>query len=328
VLRAAPLISSFRALLSQLSLIYFVVLTRTLLKEEIGIYVLLSFTLNLVPILGTSASPSAVAKSYDIVGDIAIIRVHKILRPKAHVIAEVIMEKNKQVKTVLLQTGPVLGKFRLRKLQWIAGENKTETVHKEFGCLFEVDLKQVYFSPRLSYERIRIAKVAQPSEVVINLFSGVGCFSILMAKFSKIDKVYSIDINPIAVQYMWKNVELNKIEERVIPIVGDAKKVAEKRLKNRADRVLMPLPDEAYEHLEQALIALKPSGGYIHYYTFEHATKNESPVEKAKARVSEKLRKIKTGFVIPFGRIVRTIGPNWYQIVIDIQITSNSALSI
>lgn len=267
-------------------------------------------------------------KSYDVVGDIAVVRVDEILKPKAPLLAEAIMKTHKRVKTVLLQTSPVLGEFRLRDLQWIAGENRTETIHKEFGCLFKVDLKQVYFSPRLSYERMRIAELAKPNEVVVNLFAGVGCFSIIMVKFSKVNKVYSIDINPTAVRYMRENVKLNKVEGRVIPIVGDAKEVVEKQLRSVADRVLMPLPEKAYEYLDQALIALKPSGGYIHYYAFEHATKDESPIEKAKARVSEKLRKLRTGFDILFGRIVRATGPNWYQIVIDIQVTSNSALSV
>lgn len=267
-------------------------------------------------------------KSYDIIGDITIIRVHDVLKPKAPLIAEAIMKTHKRVKTVLLQTCPVLGEFRLRKLQWIAGEKKTETVHREFGCLFKVDLNQVYFSPRLSYERMRIAKLTKTSEVAVNLFAGVGCFSIVMAKFSKIDRVYSIDINPVAVRCMQGNVILNKVMGQVIPIFGDAKEVVEKQLRSVADRVLMPLPGKAYEYLDQALIALKPSGGYVHFYAFEHATKDESPVEKVKARVSERLQKLKTGFDISFGRIVRTTGPNWYQVVIDIQVTSNSALSV
>lgn len=263
-------------------------------------------------------------KSYDIVGDIAVIRVHEGLKPKAAIVAEAIMETHKRVKTVLLQTSPISGEFRLRNLQWIAGENKTETVHKEFGCLFKVDLKQVYFSPRLSYERRRIAELAKPNEIVVNLFAGVGCFSIILAKFSKVAKVYSIDINPVAVQYMRENVLLNKAVRQVIPILGDAKEVVEKRLRSVADRVLMPLPEKAYEYLEQALIALKPSGGYIHYYTFEHATKNESPVEKAEMKASERLRKLKARFDIPFGRVVRTTGPNWYQVVLDIKVIPNS----
>ena len=269
---------------------------------------------------------NSLIKSFDVIGDIAIIRVQNILKPKAPLVAEAIMETHKQVKTVLLQTSPVLGEFRLRKLQWITGENRTETVHREFGCLFKVDLKHVYFSPRLSYERMRVAKLVRPNEVVANLFAGVGCFSIVMARFSKVDKVHSIDINSVAVGYMQENVMLNKVKRQVIPLLGDAKEIVEKQLRNVADRVLMPLPEKAYEYLDQALIALKPSGGYIHYYAFEHAGKDEKPVEKVKARVSKKLRRLKAEFNIPFGRIVRPTGPNWYQIVIDIQVASNSAV--
>ncbi len=264
-------------------------------------------------------------KSYDIVGDIAIIRVQDVLKAKAPLLAEAIMKTHKRVKTVLLQTSPVSGEFRLRDLQWIAGEKRTETLHKEFGCLYKVDLKQVYFSPRLSYERMRVAKLARPNEVVVNLFAGVGCFSILMAKFSKVDKIYSIDINPVAVHYMQENVALNKVRGQVVPILGDAKDIVETQLQNIADRVLMPLPEKAYEYLEQALIALKPSGGYIHYYAFEHAIKGESPVEKAETRISEKLKKLRAKFDFPSDRVVRATGPNWYQVAIDIQMISNSA---
>lgn len=270
----------------------------------------------------------ALSKSYDIVGDIVIIRVHESLKPKAPLVAEAIMKTHKRVKTVLLQTSPILGEFRLCDLQWIAGEHRTETTHREFGCLFKVDLGGVYFSPRLSYERMRIAKLAKLNEVVVNLFAGVGCFSVILARFSKVDKIYSIDINPVAVRYMEENVMLNKVKGQVIPIFGDAKEIVEKQFKNAADRVLMPLPQKAYEYLDQALVALKPAGGHIHYYAFEHATKDESSVEKAEAKISERLQKLKAEFDMPFGRVVRTTGPNWYQVVIDIQITSNSALLV
>jgi tRNA (guanine37-N1)-methyltransferase len=259
-------------------------------------------------------------KSYDIVGDIAIIRVHGVLEQKVQLIAEAIKKTHKKVKTVLLQTGPVSGDFRLRDLRWVVGENKTETIHKEFGCLFKVDLKEAYFSPRLSYERMRIAKLVKPNEIVVNLFAGVGCFSLIIAKFSKVEKVYSIDINPEAIRYMKENILLNKLIGRVIPLLGDAKEIVEKKLRGVADRVLMPLPEKAFEYLEHALIALKPAGGFIHYYTFEHAFKSESPIEKAKTKVSDKLKNLGVKFDISFGRIVRTTGPNWYQVVLDIQV--------
>ena len=36
----------------------------------------------------------------------------------------------------------------------------------------------------------------------------------------------------------------------------------------------MPLPKKAYEYLDYAFLALKPRGGYIHYYDFEYAKNN------------------------------------------------------
>ena len=257
-------------------------------------------------------------KSYDVVGDIAIIRIPDILKNRSKIIAEAIMKTQKRVKTVLCQVTPISGDLRLRKLKWVAGEKKTETTYNEHGCLFEVDLERCYFSPRLSYERMRISQRVQPGEVIVNMFSGVGCYSIIIAKHSAAEKIYSIDINSTAVGYMRENVKLNKVEGQVIPIQGDAKNVIEESLQNVADRVLMPLPKRAYEYLDYAVLALKPTGGWIHYYDFEHANKGESPVEKVKAKVVERLRNFSVDFEASFGRIVRTTGPNWYQVALDV----------
>jgi len=256
-------------------------------------------------------------KSYDMIGDIAIIRIPDSLKHRSKIVAEAIMQTQKRVKTVLGQASPVSGELRLRKLEWVAGEKKTETTYKEYGCLFKVDLERCYFSPRLSHERMRISHQVRSGEVVVNMFSGVGCYSIIIAKHSAAEKIYSIDINPTAVQYMRENVKVNRAGERVVPIQGDAKNVIEERLQNVADRVLMPLPKRAYEYLDYAVLALKPTGGWIHHYDFEHANKGESPIEKAKAKVVEKLPNLSVNLEASFGRIVRTTGPNWYQVALD-----------
>jgi tRNA (guanine37-N1)-methyltransferase len=261
-----------------------------------------------------------VHNSYDIMGDVAILRLSVTARKHGQIIAETVMSVHKNVKSVLVQTGPVRGDFRLRKLEYIAGENKTTTVHKESGCLFSVDVAECYFSPRLFYERMRIAKQVGKGKVVVNMFAGVGCFSIVIAKHSNVDKVYSIDINPIAVQNMQENVRLNRVYGKVIPINGDGKEVIKKRLCHIADRVLMPLPEKAFEYLPYALLALKKTGGWIHYYDFEHAQKNEDPIVKVKLKVAEKLGSLDAPFEIPFGRVIRTTGPNWYQIALDVKI--------
>jgi len=257
-------------------------------------------------------------RSYDIVGDIAVIRVPETIEHRTGEIAEAIMQTNRPVKTVLRQIGPVSGELRLRSLEWISGENKTETIHRESGCIFKVDLERCYFSPRLSYERMRIAKQVNPSEVIVNMFAGVGCFSVLIAKHAKAKKVYSVDINPSAIQHMRENIKLNKVEDVVEPIEGDAKEVIEKKLGNLADRVLMPLPEKAYEYLDYAVMALKPSGGVIHFYDFDHAKRDEKPLGKVEEKVSRKLRNLNVGFKVSFGRVVRTVGPRWFQVVLDI----------
>jgi len=171
------------------------------------------------------------------------------------------MQINKSVKTVLHQIAPVSGDLRLRKLEWVAGDRRTETLYREYGCLFNIDLAKCYFSPRLSFERMRIAQLVQAGEVVINMFAGVGCYSMIIARHSKAERVYSIDINPVAVEYIEENAKLNKVEDRVVSVEGDAKLIIEERLQSTADRVLMPLPKKAYEYLDCAVFALKPAGG-------------------------------------------------------------------
>jgi len=259
-------------------------------------------------------------RSFDIVGDVAVIRLPEEAMQYKELVAEAIMGIHKNVKSVWVQTSPVSGDFRLRKLEWVAGEKRSETVYREYGCIFKVDLKKCYFSPRLSYERMRIAKLVQPKEIIVNMFAGVGCYSIIIAKYSEAEKIFSIDINPHAVEYMKENIWLNKVEDKVVPILGDAKVVIEKSLSGMADRVLMPLPEKAYEFLETAIQALKPNGGWIHYYSFEHARKDEDPIEKAKLKLIEKFEELGIKCNLAFGRIVRGTGPNWYQITIDIEI--------
>lgn len=266
---------------------------------------------------------SHVYGSFDIVGDIAIIRLSKASEKHAEKIADAVMAVHGNVKTVLAQTGSVSGDFRLRHLIHVKGEKRTHTIHKESGCIFSVDVKTCYFSPRLSHERARIANFVQPNETVVNMFAGVGCFSVLIAKRVNNAKIFSIDINPVAVQFMSENIRLNRVYGKVIPILGDAKTIIKNQLQGCADRVLMPLPEKAYEYLPYAVSALKPSGGWIHVNAFEHAAKTENPNDAVKRKVMEKLEGLGVNFEIPTVYVVRSSGPNWWQLVADVRINQS-----
>jgi len=261
-----------------------------------------------------------VQASYDIVGDIAILRLARPSEKSCQEVADDVMKVHKNVKTVLTQTSAIHGDFRLRGLRFVAGENRTITTHKEWGCLFLVDIEKCYFSPRLSYERMRIARQVKNDEVVLNMFAGVGCFSILIAKHSNVDKVYSVDTNPSAASYMQKNIRLNRVHGKVSSFLGDAKEIVERNLRHSADRVLMPLPEKAFEYLPSALLALKETGGRVHYYDFEYAKERHDVVDNVRLKVSQRLLNLDRISDVSFGRIVRTTGPNWYQVVLDIEV--------
>jgi tRNA (guanine37-N1)-methyltransferase len=261
----------------------------------------------------------AVYRSYDIAGDIAVIKVPDNLREKRTLIAEAVMAANRSVKSVLGQVSPVSGEYRVRELEWILGERRTEATYRENGCVFKVDLAKAYFSPRLSHERLRIAKLVQPGEVVVNMFAGVGPFSIVIAKHSEASRIYSIDVNPEALKYMRENITLNKMGNRIVPLLGDAKEVVEREPKGVADRVIMPLPEKASEYLDAAIEASKLGNSWLHYYEHVHIQSGD-PVETVKDRLSQLLRDRGIAHEFSAGRIVRDVGPRWYQVVIDMQL--------
>ena len=258
----------------------------------------------------------SVYKSYDITGDVAVIKVPDALWDKRVLLAEAVMAANRSVKVVLGQISPVSGDYRVRGLEWISGEKRTEATYRENGCVFKVDLAKAYFSPRLSHERLRIAELVKQGEVIVNMFAGVGPFSIVIAKHSKASRIYSIDINPDAFPYVEENIRLNKVVDRVIPILGDAKEVIEAELKGVADRILMPLPEKAAEYLDAAVSAAKTGNSWLHYYEHIYA-KDEDPMEAVKEKLSELLVKKKIDHELHFGRVVRAVGPRWYQVVVD-----------
>jgi tRNA (guanine37-N1)-methyltransferase len=207
-------------------------------------------------------------RAFDIVGDIAVVKLPKGLLSKKQLIGQALMQVHPNVRTVLNQTTPVKGEFRTRGLEVIAGEPRTETVYHEAGCSFRVDLVKAYFSPRLATERLRVARLVKPGEVVTNLFAGVGSYSVIIARHSEALRVYSIDKNPAAFDYMKENIRINRVGDRVIPILGDAREIVEQRLSGKADRVLMPLPELSRKFFDVAVRALKPAGGIIHFYDY------------------------------------------------------------
>ena len=222
----------------------------------------------------------------------------------------------KSVKSVFHQSSSVEGEFRTRDLEILAGEDKTETEYKESGCRFMIDVRKVFFSPRLSSERLRIAELISDGEVIVNMFGGIGMFSIIAAKKKKCI-VYNIDINPDAAKLCQKNCEINKLVGCVKSIQGDAVEVITNQLQNKSDRTLMLLPEKSDEFLNSAILTTKNNGN-IHYYSHIHADKKS---DAAKLSVDHYLDVTSVSSIILGSKIVRPVGPRFYQTVVDIEIS-------
>jgi tRNA (guanine37-N1)-methyltransferase len=264
-------------------------------------------------------SPSQLASlphSYDVVGDIAVLEIPQELSDKGSLIGNAVLNVHKNVRVVLAKAGRVNGVTRVRKFIHLAGENRTTTLHRENGCVFRVDLSSAYFSPRLVTEHARVARQVSPGEVVVDLFAGVGPFSIQIAK--RVDAhVYAIDINESAVELLKHNIHLNKVEGRVFPILGDARKVVEERLSSKADRVIMNLPGEAENYIDVACRAIKSGGGIIHYYQFSTSESADEAIESLNRGVEASSRNV---VKILGSRKVRPSAPREWQVVVDAQI--------
>lgn len=256
-----------------------------------------------------------VFSAFDQIGGIIVVRIPDSLLSKKKIIGETLLAQIKTAKSVFYQSSSVEGEYRTRDLEILAGEDKTQTEYKEFGCRFIVDVEKAFFSPRLSTERDRIADLIQDGETVVNMFGGVGMFSIIAAKRKKCT-VYNIDINPLASKLCEKNIQLNKLKGNVISINSDASKIIENKLKDVGDRTLMLLPERSDEFLNSAILTTKDNG-IIHYYSHIHADKKSTAGKLSEKHFLE-ITPVKSKIL--YSKIVRAVGPRYYQTVVDLKI--------
>jgi tRNA (guanine37-N1)-methyltransferase len=263
-------------------------------------------------------------ESYDIIGDILIVKIHPDLASKKIIIGDILHKLYPRVRVIAAVPlySLIDELYRTRDIEVIWGDTNLETTHRESGCSFMVNLEHVFFTPRLSYEHMRVAKKVAPGERIINTFAGVGCFSIIIAKMQPQTRIYSIDHNPYAVMCMKKNVAMNNVEGKVIPILGDAETEL-KKLAGAADRVLMPLPETAHSFLPIAIQALdlESAGlqGIIHYYAVTTGRRDgdlfSKPLGQVKDIVSSAFGNT-LRIEVEEQRIVRSVGPLRYHVVL------------
>lgn len=272
-----------------------------------------------------------IPKSYDIIGNIAILEFDLIDRSNIEeishfkkAVAEAVISINKAVKTVYEKKSEIKDIYRLRELNLISGIDIHETIYKENNCTFKLNVKNVYFTPRLVYERKRITSSdIKINENIFDLFAGVGTFSIQLAKIHNV-KVFSFDINPHAYNYLKENIKLNKLEGLIYPynldirdLINPTNKIGNS-LKTSADRIIMNLPESSINYIDVACYLMKTQGGFIHIYQF---CEKPNPIKKAINNIKKSLSRY--GWSIDNiikSKVVKAYSPKSDLIVVDLKI--------
>ena len=255
------------------------------------------------------------SRSISTVGDLAIVEIPEELSGFDEQIGNAILTTNPNVKTVLKKASSIQGIYRTREYEVVAGEERTATIHREYGCSFHIDLSKVYFNPRLGYERNRISRLVNEGEMVLDMFAGVGPFSIQIARRARNIKVIAVDINPAAIEYLRKNTEANRVQDRVFPVLGDVERIVQEKLEGMVDRIIMNLPGSSEKYINTACKALGVQGGIVHYYRFsggDHAI--ERAEEDFVRGIRETGRRVEE---VMMARKVVATAPREWQIGID-----------
>jgi tRNA (guanine37-N1)-methyltransferase len=274
----------------------------------------------LIPLLSSKEKEFA-PSAFDTFGNIAVIEIPKELTKRKKLIGSTLLKVQPRFETICSIESNHEGKYRIQKVKVIAGKKNLIADYKENGCSFQIPLGKVFFSPRLSGERLRIASLVKPNEVVGAWFSGVGPYPIVIAKNSKASKIIAIELNPVGHKFALKNGELNKVnkdspkgKERVVFIKGDVKKVY-KKYKKFFDRIAMPLPHTGYQFLKEAFACIKPNG-VIHFYEIVVKGDMNTPTEQIMSEAKKSKRKVE---IIRTAR-VRQFSPVKEQVVFDIKV--------
>ncbi|WP_440948839.1 class I SAM-dependent methyltransferase [Methanosarcina sp. T3] len=259
----------------------------------------------------TEAELEHVPSSWHILGDIIIVSIPETLDEKKLLIAKALLSMYPKCRSVVRDFG-IEGQFRQPKRELLLGSG-TETVHKEHGCFFKQDVTKVMYSKGNLEERKKMSKLGQ-GEIVVDMFAGIGYFSIPMAFHARPEKIISIEINPESFAYLKENIKLNHVEDIITPILGDCSQAAPE---GKADRVIMGYVGTTHHYLEPGINALKKSGGILHYHETVPEnlalTRPEERIKKAAGCLGKKVEVLAT-------RRIKKYSPGVLHVVVDARI--------
>ena len=267
-----------------------------------------------VPARETQTTPADVLgfdPSYERLGDIVILDEDD--PERARRVADAIVESDLRATTVVNRASKVSGELRVREWDVLVGES-TETVHREYGHEFALDIAEVYFSPRLATERHRVVEQVQAGECALDMFAGVGPFAVPMA--ARGADVVACDLNPVAVAYLRENARRNSVDDRVTAVEGDVRELTDDYA-GWADRLVMNLPHTAGAFLDTA-VGLAGEECVLHYYDIQHEDDPFGPGTRAIRAAAAPTYDV----AVETERVVRSYAPHEDNVCLDVRLTA------
>ncbi|MEM5793183.1 MAG: class I SAM-dependent methyltransferase family protein [Candidatus Aenigmatarchaeota archaeon] len=254
-------------------------------------------------------------RGYQKIGDIIIINLRNELWKYEGEIGEIFLHSIPNTRTVCRMTDKIKGQYRQPTIKVIAGDKDTITIHKENGILYKLDVSKIMFSKGNLFERKRLIEKVKEGETIVDMFAGIGYFSLGLAKFTKAKRIYSIEINPESYHYLWENIKINKLQDKIFPIFGDCKEES-KELGKIADRVIMGLLPSPKNYLESAVFLVKKHG-IIHYHsTLGEGEDPQRILSEINELVSKRDLKVK---LLNFKK-VKSYAPKVNHVVLDLEV--------
>ena len=196
---------------------------------------------------------------WEIAGDVITVKMDPSLFQYAEEIGRAYAEVL-EARSVWADISGVSGEFREPDMRLLYGSGG-ESVKLENGIRYCFDVTKVMFASGNLAERKRMKDLDCSGETVVDMFAGIGYFTLPLAKFSGARRVFACEKNPNSYGFLVRNLALNEIDN-VIPILGDNRDIAGRRF---ADRILMGYVQTTSQFLEKALELAKP-GCIIHYH--------------------------------------------------------------
>ena len=253
---------------------------------------------------------------WEYVGDIVILKLHPSADPYVSRIGEVYAD-NLDVATVCVDRKGVSGEFRHPDMQVIHGTD-TESVRLENGIRYRFDVTKVMFASGNIDERERMKNLDCSGETIVDMFAGIGYFTLPLAKFSGAKRIIACEKNPESFAFLKRNIELNDVQDIVESVLGDNRDLPGHAI---ADRILMGYVQTTSEFLPKALDLIK-KGGIIHYhdtfYVNEYRERIRTIFDEACGQ---------DGYEILGIREVKSFAPSVSHYVADVRITRPSPRS-